>query len=89
MAPTTPIEVAAPGGRAIPVTPSEEPTDKGLKTGALTLLSNIVIGVASTAPAYSLAATLGLIVVGVGLKAPLVTLLAFVPCCWSRSATAS
>jgi len=79
MAPTTPIEVAAPGGRAIPVTPSEEPTDKGLKTGALTLLSNIVIGVASTAPAYSLAATLGLIVVGVGLKAPLVTLLAFVP----------
>ena len=33
--------------------------DKGLKKNAITFLSNIVIGVASTAPAYSLAATLG------------------------------
>jgi amino acid transporter len=57
----------------------EEQVEKGLKSDALGLLSSIVIGVASTAPAYSLAATLGLIVVGVGLASPLVTLLAFVP----------
>ena len=35
---------------------------KGLKTDALGYMSNLVIGVASTAPAYSLAATLGFIV---------------------------
>ena len=42
--------------------------DKGLKKNAIGYLSNIVIGVASTAPAYSLAATLGFIVAvkGVG-----------------------
>ena len=33
--------------------------DKGLKSNAIGYLSNLVIGVASTAPAYSLAATLG------------------------------
>src|SRR4051812_17544422 len=52
---------------------------KGLKTGALGLVSSIVIGVASTAPAYSLAATLGFIVALVGLQAPAIVLLAFVP----------
>ena len=39
------------------------PPEKGLKTGALGLISSVVIGVASTAPAYSLAATLGFVVV--------------------------
>jgi amino acid transporter len=55
--------------------------DKGLKKGAIGYLSNIVIGVASTAPAYSLATTLGFIVVvkGVGVHAPAVLLVAFVP----------
>jgi amino acid transporter len=52
---------------------------KGLKTGALGLVSSIVIGVASTAPAYSLAATLGFVVLAVGVQAPAVMLLAFVP----------
>src|SRR5690349_12922903 len=52
---------------------------KGLKTGAIGLVSSIVIGVASTAPAYSLAATLGGIVVLVGLQAPAIVLLAFIP----------
>ena len=44
-------------------------------------MSNLVIGVASTAPAYSLAATLGFIVViqGVGVNAPAVLLVSFVP----------
>ena len=60
-----------------------EVQDKGLKKGAIGYLSNIVIGVASTAPAcaYSLAATLGFIVAvnGVGVHAPAVLLVAFVP----------
>ena len=53
--------------------------DKGLKKGALGLISSTVIGVASTAPAYSLAATLGFVVVTIGPQAPIVTILAFVP----------
>jgi hypothetical protein len=48
------------------------PGDKGLKTGAISYISNVVIAVASTAPGYSLAATLGFIVAiaGIGLQAP-------------------
>ena len=53
--------------------------EKGLKEGALGLISSTVVGVASTAPAYSLAATLGFVVVLIGVKAPIVTLLAFIP----------
>jgi amino acid transporter len=59
--------------------PVEEPRTKGLKTGALGLWSSVVLGVASTAPAYSLAATLFFVVAAVGLKSPLVAVLAFVP----------
>jgi amino acid transporter len=59
--------------------PSGEPAK--LKEGALGYISNLVIGVASTAPAYSLAATLGFIVAvaGVGTHAPAVLLVSFVP----------
>src|SRR5487761_236079 len=58
----------------------EQPAEKGLKPGALGLLSSVVMGVASTAPAYSLAATLGFVVVAVaGLQAPAVAVVAFVP----------
>jgi len=53
--------------------------DKGLKGGALGLISSTVVGVASTAPAYSLAATLGFVVVAIGLQAPVVAIIAFVP----------
>src|SRR5215471_20154205 len=59
--------------------PVEIQVDKGLKSGALGLVSSVVIGVASTAPAYSLAATLLFVVVLVGVKAPSVAVLAFVP----------
>ena len=59
--------------------PAELCAEKGLKAGALGLLSSVVMGVASTAPAYSLAATLGFIVLAVGLQAPIVAVLAFVP----------
>ena len=59
--------------------PSVEVVDKGLRAGALGLAASVVIGVASTAPAYSLAATLGFIVAGVGLQSPIIVILAFVP----------
>ena len=39
----------------------------------------MVIGVASTAPAYSLAATLGLVAAAVGFQTPAIMILAFVP----------
>jgi amino acid transporter len=58
---------------------TETQVDKGLKPGALSLVSNIVIGVASVAPAYSLAATLGFVVALVGLITPLVVVIAFIP----------
>src|SRR3954470_16283358 len=55
--------------------------EKGLKTGALGYLSNLVISTASVAPAYSLAATPGFIVaVGrMGAHAPAVMIVAFIP----------
>jgi hypothetical protein len=55
--------------------------DKGLKKNAITFVSNIVISVASVAPAYSLAATLGFIaaVPALGFQAPAVILVAFFP----------
>jgi len=40
--------------------------NKGLKPDALGYISNLVIAIASTAPAYSLAATLGFIVAVAG-----------------------
>jgi len=53
---------------------------KGLKAGALGLVSATVVGVASAAPAYSLAATLGLVVAaGVGFKAPAIMWISFIP----------
>lgn len=57
---------------------------KGLKGGALGLMGSIVVGIASTAPAYSLAASLGFIVASggallAGVKSPGIILLAFVP----------
>ncbi|MCW2504545.1 MAG: putative amino acid permease [Actinomycetia bacterium] len=52
---------------------------KGLKGGALGLVSSVVVGMSSTAPAYSLAASLGFVVAIVGVKAPSIMLLAFVP----------
>ena len=64
---------------ALTVEPANRAQEKGLKTGALGLISSVVIGIASTAPAYSLAATLGFVVVAIGVQAPIVTILAFIP----------
>ena len=57
------------------------PGKKGLKSDALGYASNLVIAIASTAPAYSLAATLGFIVAvaGVGVHAPAVLIVSFIP----------
>src|SRR6266851_2507743 len=57
----------------------EQPLDKGLKSGALGLISSTVIATASVAPAYSIAATLVFVVGAVALQAPAVSVLAFVP----------
>jgi amino acid transporter len=57
------------------------PGAKGLKSNALGYASNLVIAIASTAPAYSLAATLGFIVAvgGIGVHAPAVLIVSFIP----------
>ncbi len=64
-----------------PVVDRTAPGAKGLKADALGYISNLVIAVASTAPAYSLAATLGFIVAvaGVGVHAPAVLVVSFIP----------
>jgi len=52
---------------------------KGLAEGSLGLAASVTLGIASTAPAYSLAATIGFVVIAVGFRAPIVMLLAFIP----------
>jgi amino acid transporter len=73
--------VVLPAGAASGAPASSRVVDKGLKRNAIGYISNIVIGVASTAPAYSLAATLGYIALdpGVTTHAPGVLLASFVP----------
>jgi amino acid transporter len=56
-----------------------ESTDKGLKKGAIGFVDGLAIGLDSTAPAYSLAAVIGSIVLVMGVQAPGVLLLSFVP----------
>ena len=56
-----------------------ETGEKGLKKNAIGFVDGLSVGLASTAPAYSLAAVIGSIVVAVGVKAPGVLLLAFIP----------
>src|SRR5712672_1595186 len=57
----------------------EKAVDKGLKSGALGLVSTTIIATASVAPAYSIAATLVFVVGAVALQSPAVAVLAFVP----------
>jgi amino acid transporter len=58
---------------------SPQVTEHGLKSNAIGFRDALVIGIASTAPAYSLAAVIGLVVVTVGVQAPAVLLASFVP----------
>jgi amino acid transporter len=75
------MESASIGAERSDAPDESSPGGKGLKADAIGYASNIVIGVASTAPGYSLAATLGFIVAvpGVGLQAPAVLLVSFIP----------
>ncbi len=66
-------------GTGSPLAGTTSPEAPGLKKNAISFLSNVVIGVASTAPGYSLAATLGLITAVVGFKAPAIMIVAFLP----------
>lgn len=67
--------VPAPAAPA-PAAPHE---GKGLKGDAIGFSDGLTIALASTAPAYSLAAVIGSIVVIVGFQAPAALLLSFVP----------
>ena len=58
---------------------SPETGEKGLKSNAIGFVEALIIGIASTAPAYSLAAVIGLVVVTVGAQTPAVLLVSFVP----------
>ncbi|HUO49248.1 MAG TPA: APC family permease [Acidimicrobiales bacterium] len=71
--------MAAVGTSDVEAAPLQVGGGKGLKVGALGLLSTLVIGVASVAPAYSLAASLGLVTSSVGFFSPSVMFLAFIP----------
>src|SRR3978361_2422118 len=53
--------------------------DKGLKKNGIGFVSSVVIGVASTAPGYSLAATLGFVAAAVALQSPAILLISFIP----------
>lgn len=71
--------VPAPGSQDPAAPPAGSTTDKGLKKNAIGFVSSVVIGVASTAPGYSLAATLGFIAAAVALQSPAVLLISFIP----------
>ena len=59
--------------------PKSEVGDKGLKKNSIGFLDGLAIGLDSTAPAYSLAAVIGSIVVAAGVQAPAVLLVSFIP----------
>ena len=67
--------------RCVATTPIslDRPEGKGLAAGTLGLWGSTVIGLASTAPVYSLVATLGFVVLAVGAQAPVVFIIAFIP----------
>jgi amino acid transporter len=54
-------------------------TGKGLARGQLGLLGSTIMGLASTAPVYSLVATLGFVITAVRFQAPIAFILAFIP----------
>src|SRR3990170_45478 len=60
-------------------TPGVERSEHGLKKDAIGFLDGLIIGISSTAPAYSLAAVLAIVVVLVGVQAPAALLASFVP----------
>ena len=76
----TSLVTAEPAAPPVPAVPGlAAAPDKGLRAGALGLISSVVIAVSSTAPAYSMAATLGLIVAVVGVHSPGTLIVSFLP----------
>src|SRR5271156_2901020 len=64
---------------AEPIAPASAPGDKGLRAGPLGLLSGVLSVFSPPAPAYSMAATLGLIVAVVGVHSPGTLIVSFLP----------
>ncbi|MDQ2700791.1 MAG: APC family permease [Actinomycetota bacterium] len=71
---------------ATPAKPTVIDESPGLKRDAISFTDGLVIALASTAPAYSLAAVIGSIVVLVGLQAPASLVISFVPMFFIASA---
>ncbi|WP_455359024.1 APC family permease [Streptomyces sp. SYSU K21746] len=66
-------------GAAQEPSPAPPRTAKGLRGDSVGLLATVALGLASVAPAYSIAITLGLVTLVVGDLAPAALLLGFVP----------
>lgn len=60
-------------------TPARDTHEKGLSGGTLGLWGSVTLGVSSVAPAYTLTATLGLVVAAVGLQMPVIFIAGFIP----------
>lgn len=78
-APDSSGRTVAAGARSPGDDPNPPTGSKGLALGTLGLWGSVVIGLASTAPVYSLVATLGFVVMAVGAQAPIAFIVAFVP----------
>ena len=65
---------------------SPEVTEDGLKSNAIGFGDTLIIGIASTAPTYALAAVIGLVVMTVGVQAPAVLLASFIPMFFAATA---
>jgi amino acid transporter len=75
----SPAQASPAQAKAVQAKAVQASGDKGLRAGALGLVSSVVIAVSSTAPAYSMAATLGLIVAVVGVHSPGTLIVSFLP----------
>jgi amino acid transporter len=73
--------IQADPGRVPPAGATAAPAvaRKGLRENTIGLLGSTVLGVVQTAPAFSVAVTLGLLVAAVGLHSPALILLGFIP----------
>jgi amino acid transporter len=66
--------------------PEPDLVDKGLQHDSVGLVASVLLSVSSVAPAYALTATLGLTVTEVGVQAPAIFLVGFVPMLLAASA---
>src|SRR4051794_17649368 len=73
-----PVSLHRPDTEMGPQAPPD-PQGKGLRTDSVGLLAVVALGLASVAPAYSIAVTLGFVVMVVGHLAPAALLIGFVP----------